>query len=346
VICPHCSADLNRKQRYRRKCSKCRETFALEPKENDLRLHDLKVRKLATVLADPLRKGAAPLPYTADQLRLAASRKILVEGPESGRLSNAGVAAAIGVVPTIMAVAFDAPWFFTIIVFGIWAGVVFNLIGHFSTAHERRYPGEPMSAWAFAALLTCWQEVYGKPPPGLLPSGPVKDVWPPTPPVALLYCTDAGVVKFLATCGIAERRGVALINQGPALQSAVRAHPTLPVYVLHHADPVGCMAVTRLRAVLPPGTRVIDAGLRPRVAARAGPPVRIRPDPEVLDELARTGAVDADEQDWLAEGNTLPLAAVRPARLLMAVERAVTQVDPEERRAAAVGFMAWPERAG
>jgi hypothetical protein len=30
----------------------------------------------------------------------------------------------------------------------------------------------------------------------------------------------------------------------------------------------------------------------------------------------------------------------------MVVERALAQVDPEESRAAALGFMAWPERAG
>jgi hypothetical protein len=82
VICPHCSADLKRKQRYRRRCSKCRKTFALEPKENSLHLHDLRVRRLAAVLADPLRPEAAPLRYTADQLRLAASRKALANPSE------------------------------------------------------------------------------------------------------------------------------------------------------------------------------------------------------------------------------------------------------------------------
>jgi hypothetical protein len=347
VICPHCSADLKRKQRYRRRCSKCRKTFALEPKENSLHLHDLRIRRLAAMLAEPLRPEAAPLRYTADQLRLAASRKALANPSEmSGWLRFAGFVAIVGGMIALFGLLGESAETLSVAFFGVVGVYILCLIGHTATAGQRAFAGEPMSPGEFAWQMRRWEEVYGEPPPGLLTSqAPVGDVWPSGPAVALLYCPDADTSAFLVASGIVERR-VAVINQEPALQSAVRAHPTLPVYVLHPADPVGCMAVPRLRAVLPPGTQVIDAGLRPRVAARAGPPVRIRPDPEVLDELARTGAVDADEQAWLAGGKTFPLAAVRPARLLMVVERAVTQVDPEERRAAAVGFMAWPERAG
>jgi hypothetical protein len=348
VICPHCSADLKRKQRYGRRCSTCRKTFALEPKENSLHLHDLRVRRLAAVLADPLRPEAAALRYTADQLRLAASRNALANPSEmSGWLRFAGFVAIVGGMIGLFGLLTESAETLIAAFFGVVGVYILCLIGHTATAGQRAFAGEPMSPGEFASQMRRWEEVYGEPPPGLLTSqAPAGDVWPSRPAVALLYCPDAGTSAFLVASGIVERRGVAVINQEPALQSAVRAHPALPVYVLHPADPVGCMAVPRLRAALPPGTRVIDAGLRPRVAARAGPPVRIRPDPEVLHELARTGAVDADEQAWLVEGKTFPLAAVRPARLLMAVERAVTQVDPEERRAAAVGFMAWPERVG
>ncbi|OLT11354.1 hypothetical protein BJF78_27110 [Pseudonocardia sp. CNS-139] len=175
-------------------------------------------------------------------------------------------------------------------------------------------------------------------------------MWPSERPVALLYCADPATVRFLAASGIVERRRVALVVPGrrqppSALLAALEADPALPVLVLHHADAAGCLEAPRLRAGLPPGTRVVDAGLRPRVAERAGPPVRLLPEPVLLAELARAGSVDAYERSWLAQGNSLPLAAVRPARLLQAVERAVSRLDPEQERAAAFGFMAWPEPA-
>lgn len=350
MICPHCSANLLRKQRSMHTCSTCGRTFALEPKANSLHLHDLRVRKLAEVLADPGRAGSPPLRYTADQLRMAASRQILANPDRSsGWLGCAGTVMIFGTVGGFMAlIAQIGQLFVAVFLFVFWV-VVICLIGHVATARRRRLPGEPMSASAFRLwVLDRWVEVYGGPPPGLLPPRPVVDVLPPGPPAALLYCPDPGTVDFLAASRIVENRGVALIVQGrewppTALLAADRA---LPVLVLHHADAAGCLAVPRLRAVLPPGTRVIDAGLRPRAAERIGPPVRLPPDRSLLSELARTGSLDASERAWLARGNTFPLAAVRPARLLAAVERALPQGDPAEERAEAVGFMAWPERTG
>jgi hypothetical protein len=350
VICPHCSANLLRKQRSMRRCSKCRRTFALEPKANSLHLHDVRVHKLAGVLADPGRAGAPPLRYTADQLRMAASRKILANpSGSSAWLGCAGTITILGLVGGFIALIDQIGELFVAAVLIVFWAVVICLIGHLATARRRRLPGEPTSASAFRLwMLDRWAEVYGGPPPGLLPPRPVVDVLPPGRPAAMLYCPDPGTVDFLAASGIVEKRGVALIVQGrewppPALPAADRA---IPVLVLHHADVAGCLVVPRLRAVLPPGTRVIDAGLRPRVAERIGPPVRTPPDGTLLHELTRTGSLDPGELSWLARGNTLPLAAVRPARLLAAVERALPKGDPEEKRAEAVGFMAWPERTG
>jgi hypothetical protein len=350
VICPHCSASLLRKQRSMRTCSKCRRKFALEPKLNPLHLHDLRLRKLADVLADPGRPGAAPLRYTADQLRMAASRRRLASPARpSSWLGCAGVITFFGLLGGLgLLISQNGELAVAAVLMVFWA-VVCCLIGHVGTAQRRRLPGEPMSAPAFRRwVLDPWAEVYGGPPPGLLPPRRLVDVLPPGPPTALLYCPDPGTVDFLAASRIVEKRGVALIVQGrewppAALLAADRA---LPVLVLHHADAAGCLTAPRLRAALPPGTRVIDAGLRPRAAERIGPPVRLPPDRSLLAELARTGSLEASEQAWLARGNTLPLAAVRPARLLAAVERALPEGDPAEERAEAVGFMAWPERTG
>lgn len=349
MICPHCSAKLLRRQRSMRTCSECHRLFALEPKANSLHLHDLRVRKLAQMLADPERAGAPPLRYTADQLRMAASRKILANPDgSSGWLGCAGAVTFFGVfIGFFTLIAQLGELFVAVFLFVFWV-VVICLIGHVVTARRRRLSGEPMSASTFRWwVLEPWAEVYGGPPPGLLPPRPAVDVMPAGAPTALLYCPDPGTVDFLAASGIVERRGVALIGKGrewppAALLAADRA---VPVLVLHHADAAGCLVARDLRAALPPGTRVIDVGLRPRVAERLGPPVRLPPDRSLLGELARAGSLDPAERTWLARGNTLPLAAVRPARLLAAVERALPDRDPDEERAEAVGFMAWPERA-
>lgn len=352
MICPHCSADLRGRERRGYRCGDCRRTFALEPRENRLHLHDLRVRKLAEMLADPLLPGAAPLHFTADQLRMAASRKALAN--PDGSSGWLGCATSISILGGVAAFAGMLVNSFRI--FGAAVGVVavvvaVCLVGHVATARQRRYPGEPVSSAAFERLLKRWVYVYGVLPPGLLPARPVVDVLPPGPPAAVRYCADPGTSVFLAASGIVERRRVALVVQDrewpPApLLAALRADPELPVLVLHHADAAGCLTAPRLRAALPPGTRVVDAGLRPRVAERAGPPVRRPADRSLRAELARTGSLTAYERSWLAQGNTLPLASVRPARLLAAVERALSEVDPEAERAAALGFMAWPERVG
>lgn len=126
----------------------------------------------------------------------------------------------------------------------------------------------------------------------------------------------------------------------------VHEDPTRPVFVLHDADPRGCLLVPRLRAALPPGARVLDAGLAPRMASGATPPVLRPPDAGALGELLAAGVPLSDgERAWLSGGRTVPLAAVRPAHLLRAVERTLARADRDTERAAAVDFLRWPEEA-
>jgi hypothetical protein len=85
VICPHCFADLRREQRYWSQVLEMPRGVRVgaEGEPNSLHLHDLRVRRLAAMLADPLQPGAPPLRCTPDQLRLAASRKILTDPSSS-----------------------------------------------------------------------------------------------------------------------------------------------------------------------------------------------------------------------------------------------------------------------
>lgn len=97
--------------------------------------------------------------------------------------------------------------------------------------------------------------------------------------------------------------------------------------------PAGRQAAVRAAAGHP--------GARHRVGSRTGDgaPVRRAPDPAEIEALG------PGDHTWLADGNTFPLAALRPARLLRAVERAVERAgsDPDQLRAAELGFLAWPE---
>jgi hypothetical protein len=220
------------------------------------------------------------------------------------------------------------------------------VLGHVRTADRRRYPGAVVSHQEFAATLRRWQQVYGEPPRGLLPPGRSGTVGPSGPPRAVLVCTDDDVVAFLAAAGLVERHPVLLVADPAALDG----HPSrpvvdaaragLPVLVLHDADPRGCLAVPLLRAALP-GVRVVDAGLRPRIGLAASPPLRVRPPDELVERLRAAGTdLDADELTRLAEGQVVPVAAVRPVRLLRAVERLVARETMDDHdRARAIGFL-------
>lgn len=76
MICPHCSGDLPKwRERSSGFCMHCRQEFALDPRTNRLRLHDLRLRKLAAVVSDP---GGAMTPN--DVVRLVGRRRAVVGG--------------------------------------------------------------------------------------------------------------------------------------------------------------------------------------------------------------------------------------------------------------------------
>jgi hypothetical protein len=356
MICPHCRTSLLRKQRTRSRCSSCRRVFAFDPKTNRLKLHDLRFIALTRRLAGRGREGLPDLRYTADQLRFAATRKVLAEGStSSGWQGCAWMLAVPGLIAAVLLAAAGG-WAEGGVVFVGVAVVVGGLVfGHFATADRRRYPGAPVDRAAFAAMLARWQQVYGRPPGGLLPPGRSALVAPNGPPRAVLVCPDADTVAFLAAAGLVQRHPVVLVadpaaldgRPSPAVIDAARAG--LPVLLLHDADPRGCLAAALLRAALP-GARVVDAGLRPRVGRAVATALRVRPPDGLAERLRAAGTdLDADELSWLADGCVVPLAAVLPARLLAGVERAVrraTTADPDRARARAVGFLTAPGAHG
>jgi hypothetical protein len=360
VICPHCRTSLLGRDRGGNKCRVCKHRFAFDPKSNPLKLHDLRLRALVQTLSTKGREAQPPLAYTADQLRYAASRKVISARP--GCSTTLGCMSLVPVVIALVAVAAamqnDATASAASVAIAGLVTVVI-VIAYRVGARRRKFPGYPVSRARFAAMLQSWQRVYGAPPAGMLPEAPAGVVVPEQAPRAVLFCPDGATVRFLAAAGVAQRHPVVLVP-GPDVETAgpppallQAARDGLPVLVLHDAGVGGCVWVPRLRAALS-GASVLDIGLRPRIATRGGPAVRLRPPKDVLEELrvaADRGLVelDADELTWLSDGNVLPLAAVLPARLLRAVERAVARAvdrpDPHQRRARELGFLTDPEAA-
>jgi hypothetical protein len=345
--CPHCMTNLLRKQRTGSRCSTCKREFAFDPKTNPLKLHDLRLRALDQRLSGRDPHGRPRLRYTADQLRFAAMRKVLAAGPPSSAwLGCAGVLAVPGIIVTVVLSVMGIGALGALAAVLLVVALAGCLVGHFRTADRRRFRGAVVSHQEFAATLRRWQQVYGEPPRGLLPPGRTGVVGPPGPPRAVLVCADDDLVAFLHAAGLVDRHPVLLVADPAALDGQPSrpvvdaARAGLPVLVLHDADPRGCLAVPLLRAALP-GARVIDAGLRPRAAKAAAEPLHVRPPDGLVGRLRAAGTdLDADELSWLADGLAVPVAAVRPVRLLRAVERVVTRetIDDTD-RARAIGFL-------
>ncbi|MCB5181663.1 hypothetical protein [Streptomyces antimicrobicus] len=362
MICPHCEKNLLRKERTGNVCSHCRKRYALDPKTNPLALNDLRVRRVVQQLtgeAEALGTGqgraAGPGPQVAvstGQLWYALSRRRLKEAGISGGCAGgtAGFAAFAGLVGVLTDAT--ALLFVCAVLLVVAAGCLTARLAGVG----RGVPRVTHAQFKDTALRE-WRQVYGA-----LPAGVVDDTeidpyraLPASPglpaPTAVLVCPERSVAAFLAANGVPSRYGVALVP-GPEGVRPLPGH--LPVLALHDADVEGELLVRRLRQELP-GRRVVDAGLplrSVREPAKGVPyrdPAR-RPRPEQLRLLAGTGTVAQEELDRLAKGWRYPLVAVPPRKLLDVVtrlaEEAGRRTDPERRRAAAVGFMSWPDADG
>jgi hypothetical protein len=334
VICPHCYANLLRRQRRRHKCRYCRREFAFDPKTNAIRLHDLKVRRLAKKLR------ARGLSYTPTQLRYAASRKMINEPakPLQGCGCLVFLAAPFATAVAVILISVRPPGGDDGgggIVFGTLGGalglaVVLNVIFAMlrPVMARRRSIKPPISDTKFQTLLRRWVRIYDKPPPGMVAEQPPAFI--PNPRFALV-CPDPSVLSCLSANGVAGRNAMVLVPNVAAVP------PSVPVILVHDASPAGLRFVAAARAALP-GRTVVDAGLRPATVLRRSGLLRLRDRTAELPALPITD----EEARWLAEGWWSPVAALPPAKLIVMVERALARVDPDRAWAASVGFLTWP----
>jgi hypothetical protein len=243
-------------------------------------------------------------------------------------------------------------------------GFALRRIGAVATPRSR--PTAPPAALDYASfkrdLLSRWVAAHGE-PPTMLPEG-----GRPRPAAGpgrrgkrasdlrsfsfdrLLVCDRAETADMLLANNLhfEANTPVVSVDGHPSdvideVMALARQNPNLTVFALHDADPQGCLLPLRLRedpAWFPqPAVTILDIGLRPRqVPGLAG---QLIVQPAAGQVTLPTGLhrlLSPAERDWLARGHRAELAAMRPARLLQTIYRALNQASgaaEAQRRAAA-----------
>ncbi|MGW1214255.1 hypothetical protein ACWD5F_31990 [Streptomyces sp. NPDC002499] len=252
----------------------------------------------------------------------------------------------------------------------LWWGCVGAAALVHAVAKGEPYRPERRAGWYLAPSLSdfrtmvCarWVHTYGELPSGIVDDQKYQEARDQEPreraglrkggdrqsePVEVL-CPDQAVRVFLAANGFPRRLNLTLTAGLSQLSG------TGPLVVLHDASARGLQLVADARAS-ETWRVVVDAGLpvrsvvdnRKSVRLYEDPPAGVLGEPEQQpDWLRKLRRHAPKEAEWLTQGWLSPVAAVPPALLESAVERAVSEVrgtpDTERRRAAEVGFMSWP----
>jgi len=220
----------------------------------------------------------------------------------------------------------------------------------------------PLEYARFAELLQAYTDRWGT-PPGLLttteppqfrPVGDAPDLTDYGVP-RLLICQNAEIAGMLLANLFHIETSCAVLNLAAAtpLPDALRAMllrtPTAGVYLLHDAGAEGVALANQVRAhlELPDTIALISIGLRPAHALRLHL-FATRTPASMVAVHDWPAALTPHERTWLHAGWCAEVAAVKPARLLLALRRIVLDLVPpprrlpDWRRERAGGFMTWP----
>ena len=367
--CPHCAANLLYRERGGRRCSKCKQKFAFEPKTSPLKLHDLRFRRVLEKIS-----ANGTVWYTPSQLHHALARKVVAE-----KKTGCGPVGCVALIVAGGLIVFASQFSEVALILAIMVCAVLIIA---ATVIERKRPLRaklPMPPRDFSKrVLDEWHKTYHVVPQGLLtsehPAHTSAYVPPPSQLTAVLACPERDILLCLRANGVSQQYGVGLLpTEGPftqheeALLTTLRSRPDLPLFLLHDASLAGVLLPQTIGMSL--GLRVehriVDLGLRPNhVLKYKLMQLGEKPSSELLSILTRrmnatTGAkalLSVAEFEWLKKGYYSPILAVNPTRLLRVVYNAVTEqmrrsqlskpFDPEQqaqKQAQAVGFMSWPE---
>lgn len=368
--CPNCSTELKYTERPNKTCSKCKQPFALEPRDTPLVLSDLRMRGISERASAQGTRF-----YTLPQLWYYASRKPLEQATRT--MSSGGVAGMIAATLTTLLCGGLSGGVTTGITNSVLAGLIVGLLMVaailFVTLRSRRSVAAPMPITLDlfrAKVLDPWVQRYQTLPQGLVPDEQLARLRayqpPPDATRAVLASPERAMLDCLRANGVPERLGLALLEIGARPTAAeervivlLRERSALPLLLLHDASAHGCLLARTLPVALglPASRRVIDLGLRPRTVLRQKLLVTRGDAPKELlgmleRQAANGGGLAREEIDWLRRSATSPVAALAPGQLLNLVTRAVEratsathQPDPEaqaQAEARGVGFMSWP----
>jgi hypothetical protein len=332
VICPNCHRNVKRKERTGRQCGSCHKKFALEPKENTLNLHDVRLMKLATHLGN---NGGYR--YTTTQLWYAASRKTLAR---SGRFPVGRLILSLIAIPVLAVLGgtLDAP-FLWVVASVLTIGWTIYLTVWIARRDTRRV-NPLMSHQTFVRnMLDAWRQTYGGDVPGVVRENGIDPNEPSKRPALVVLSHSHPALVGLYANNVPQRQNVALAYRFEQVPAGV------PVVLLHDVSVYGYRFAAKARAALG-GQVVADLTPRPVAVKAAKGAVKLRepaPPTETIRWLRATGLLTDADVDWLARGWWSPIAALRPSALIGRVAAAAQRAgDPERRTAAAVGFLTWP----
>ncbi len=351
--CPHCLAELKYRERRDKKCPQCQKQFALEPRENALKMSDLRLRGLADRLSHQgtYRYTPAQLAHFAIRRELEPEIKkgwVWKEPSTFAAAITFGVVFLIGMSCILFAVAETRSLSsaMTAILFGLVFGLAAAGIYYQTTRSSNPYRRLlPVLETFEMTYVSPWTSVHG-PLPGRTTDQEIAALRQvplhPSRVRAVLASPVAAVLDCLRANGLPERLGLALLStDGPYREAdehiiaLLRQNPRLPLLLIHDASVVGCL----LPALLPgkwglaPNHRVIDLGLRPRhVKQRRLPWKREQTPQELIDLLERRAqtpgglSLDKEELEWLRQGFVTSALFIPPAQLVDVVTKAVERL--------------------
>ncbi|MFT2016839.1 hypothetical protein ACMA1D_13470 [Streptomyces sp. 796.1] len=350
MICPHCKVNIRSRERTGRKCARCHETFALDPRLHGKGMHDLRILRRAKEVTQDGR-----LQVTLHQFWYLARAANPYRGWIEARHTRTvtGWLVALPLTAGLLTIAVLVPFPPAV---SYWPHLLVSAMLLRWAAHRQDddHPRIPPTAsitpdeYTFRRLLTeHWAQRYEGLPPGIIDEQKHAGRAPvPTEPVAALLSPGHAVSVFLTANGIVQRLAVHLATTLDDLPADV------PVIVLHDASATDLMRVAVVREALPDRV-VVDAGLSARVAHGRQLVRLVKPAEVSARQLRSELGMDGQLAAWLADGWYSPLAAVPPARLEAVVEHAVRRAvalgrrdEARRQKLADTGFMSWPAPSG
>lgn len=316
MICIRCQNDATYPERKdSKKCPKCGERFAFEPREND-------------PFSDKAFQNAIDAVSSSGQVKWGVEH-LYYELCRKKKATN-----VLAIIVVILS---------TITTLGLIAIKPLMLLVHIPVSlvllwlTTRRTIRAELPRGDFERMWDRWGVVHGK-PKGVIARKPQEDkpVRAPEPDIGdysfdrAVICDRARTVDLLLANNFHFENNCAVLSAGGYPQQAfetvrrmLRRNPRLEVFVLHDLTPEGCRLAHRL-AHDPEwfkgmGIRIVDVGLR---SVHAAPFKKLLQ--ESNREVPSGGGIFPDEARFLSR-YSLELAVIRPEQIIKRLFRAMSQ---------------------